>query len=433
MNVTLITIACLVALLIIMGFGIPFPYVLGFCAVVGIFLAYGVPGLTQAGRIPYSTFFKMDWTPLPLFVMLGCILNETRIGSDIFLIANRWLARLPGGLVIASIISEAVMAATIGSSIVTLLVVGKIAVPEMEKLGYNKSFSIAAILAGGILGPLIPPSVTMVIYAIFAQVSIGKLFIAGIIPGIILTVILCLLTITMCIKNPTLAPRKLEYKSIKVQDLGAAWKVWPVVVIILSILGGIYMGVMTATEAGGIAVVVTLILCVAFYHFRGNNLFRSMIDSALINGMICFIIVGALSLTFLIGTTGMAKDLASYITTLNISKWGVIIIINVIYLILGCFMDSPTAMMVTLPFFIPIIKSFGLDPIWFGVLVVVNIEIGLLTPPMALNLFVARQTFNEPIGKIIHYLVPYLMVVAGFLAIIIAFPQLSLWLPNTMK
>jgi C4-dicarboxylate transporter DctM subunit len=158
-----------------------------------------------------------------------------------------------------------------------------------------------------------------------------------------------------------------------------------------------------------------------------------MIDSALINGMICFIIVGALTLTFLVGSTGMAKDLASYITTLNLSKWYVIIIINVIYLILGCFMDSPTAMMVTLPFFIPIIKSFGLDPIWFGVLVVVNIEIGLLTPPLALNLFVARQTFNEPIGKIVRYLIPYLAVVVVFLAILIAFPQLSLWLPNTMK
>jgi C4-dicarboxylate transporter, DctM subunit len=433
MDVTLITIACLFALLVIMGFGIPFPYVLGFCAVVGIFLAYGEAGLSQAGRIPYSTFFKMDWTPLPLFVMLGGVLSETSIGSDIFLIANRFLARLPGGLVIASIVSEAVMAATIGSSIVTLLVVGKIAVPEMEKLGYNKSFSIAAILSGGILGPLIPPSVTMVIYAIFAQVNVGKLFIAGIIPGIILTFILCIFTIVLCIKNPNLAPRKRDYKSIKVQDLGATWKVWPIVVIILSILGGIYMGVMTATEAGGIAVVVAILLSVAFYHYRRANLFRTMIDSALINGMICFIIVGALTLTFLVGTTGMAKDLASYISTLNLSKWYIIIVINLIYLVLGCFMDSPTAMMVTLPFFIPIIKSLGLDPIWFGVLVVVNIEIGLLTPPMALNLFVARQVFNEPIGKIIHFLIPYLLVVVLFMALIIAFPQLSLWLPNTMK
>jgi len=429
-----IVVICLIAILVIMGTGIPLAYVLGCCAVLALFFAWGGGGLSKAGLVAFYTFFKLDWTPLPLFVLLGCVLSETRLSTDIFQVANSWLSRLPGGLVVASIMSEAAMAATIGSSIVTLLVVGKVSVPEMERLGYNKAFSTAAILAGGVLGPLIPPSVTLVIYALFAQESIGRLFMAGVIPGIVLAIMLSMFTILTCLRNPRLAPRSVGVSSReRLASVWSVWKVWPIVVVILSILGGIYLGVMTATEAAGVAVVIALLLCVVFYRFRLTNLFRAMVDAAIINGMICFIIMGAMMLTFMVGTSGLGRGLANFLTSVKLSPWLIVIAINAIYLILGFFMDSISVMMVTLPFLVPLIKSLGFDPIWFGVVTVVNIEIGLITPPMALNMFTAKEVFGLPIGELIRHLVPFLAVLLIFLGIIIAFPQLSLWLPGMMR
>jgi len=434
MDATVIVVICLFAILVIMGMGVPLAFVVGSFAIVALFLAWGGGGLSEAGLVTFYTFFKQDWTPLPLFVLLGCILSETKLGKDVFQVANSWLSRLPGGLVVASIISEAAMAATIGSSIITLLIVGKVSVPEMERLSYNKAFSTAAILAGGVLGPLIPPSVMMVIYALFTQESIGRLFIAGIIPGIILTVMLSTFTILTCLRNPLLAPRSVGGNSSdRLAAIRSVWKIWPIVVLILSILGGIYLGVMTATEAAGVAVVIALILCVVFYQFRLPNLFRSLVEAAKISGMICFIIIGAMMLTFMAGTSGLGRDLANLITSVGLSPWLIVIAINAIYLILGFFMDSISVMMITLPFLVPIIKGLGFDPIWFGVVTVVNIEIGLITPPMALNIFTAKEVFGLPLGELIRYLIPFLAVLVIFLGIIIAFPQLSLWLPALMR
>lgn len=431
MDIVTISIIALVVLLFLMMVGIPVPISIGFCAVIAVMLTLGEGGLSKLGTIPFRQYFSMSWTPLVLFTLLAYILDETEIGKDIFKAANNWLSRLPGGLAIASVWAQGVMAAAIGSSTTTAIAVGKVSVPQMEKLGYDKGFSVGTVLAGGVLGPLIPPSIPFITYAIIAQVSIAKLFMAGIVPGITLVACLTVYIVVVCKLQPNLAPTSVSV-SWK-ERFYSLRKVWPLLVIILGILGGIYFGIMTATEAAGVAVILALIVSVVFYRFSWKNMFHAMIESAITNSMILFMIIAVMILTYLVGSSGIARMLTNYLIALNVPPIVIIVIIMVILLILGCFMDALTMILLTLPFFIPLVSGLGFDLIWFGVLMCVNSEIGLLTPPMGLNLFIMKQIFDMPIGRLIRSTTPFIGVVIVFLVLLIVFPEISTWLPATMK
>lgn len=430
MDIVTVAVAALVILLVLMMLGIPLPYALGCCAVIGTFLTFGEGGLSKLGMIPFRQFFSMSWAPLTLFTMLAYILDETPLGLDIFKAANNWLSRLPGGLAIASVWAQGVMAAAIGSSTTCAIAVGKVSVPQMERMGYDKGFAVAAVLAGGVLGPLIPPSIPFIVYAIIAQVSIAQLFMAGIMPGIFLIFCLSVYILVACRLRPSLAPRSVSV-SWK-ERIYSLRKVWAILVLMAGILGGIYLGVMTATEAAGVGVAIALVISIVFYRFRGKNLFHAMIETAITNSMVCFMIISTMMLTYLVGSSGMARMLTNSLIALHVSPLLVIIIINIILLILGCFMDTLTMILLTLPFFVPLVSGLGLSLVWFGVLITVNAEIGLLTPPMGLNLFILRQIFELPIGRLMRASIPFMIMLIGFLAILVALPELSLWLPGTM-
>ena len=293
-----------------------------------------------------------------------------------------------------------------------------------------KSLGLGALLAGGVLGPLIPPSATMIIYSVLTDVSLGKLFMAGIIPGILLAIILSIPVILICWWKPQLAP----------QAQGVSWgqrfsslkKVWPVLVVMLFILGSIYTGVATPTEAAGVGCVVVLLIAIAFFRLRWQGLRRAIIETAVINGMILFLLIGASFFTYIVGSANVTKYLLNAIGPSAISPWMVIIAINVILLILGCIIDPLTITLLTIPIFFPLIIRLGFDPIWFGVVFVVNTQIGLITPPMGIDLFAVKTIFNIPTGDILRGTAPFLFFLLVFLAIIIAFPTLSLWLPGMM-
>lgn len=385
----------------------------------------------KLGLAPFSVFHNLHWIPLPLFLLMAFIISETEIGKGIFHSANNWLSNIPGGLVISGISAEAAMAATMGVSGTTLLTVGTVAMPEMERLGYNKEFSLAALLTGGVLGPLIPPSVPLIVYAVLAQQSISQLFMAGVIPGLVLMIMLSSYAMLACFRYPEYAPR----------PSGVSWterivslkKIWPVIVLMLGILGGIYAGVVTATEAGAIGVIITLLIAIVFYQFRLQHFVRAISQAATLTGMVSLMIIATNIFTFVIGISGLAQNLSNFIVTLGLSPLLVIISINVAILILGCIMDGLAILMVTMPLFIPIITNLGFNPIWFGILVTVNIEIALITPPVGLNLFLVSGTFRTPVAKLIRSVAPFLAVLVIFLGILIAFPQISLWLPSIMK
>ncbi|MGD9116688.1 MAG: TRAP transporter large permease [Dehalococcoidia bacterium] len=431
MDILTITIICAAASILLMLAGVTIAYSLGFCTVLGLLLGVGAPALAKLGLTPFSVFYSLNWTPLPLFILMAYIIAETEIGSDIFDTANNWLSRVPGGLAVASIWAEAGMAATMGASGTTILTVGKVALPQMERLGYNRKFSMGAMLSGGVLGPLIPPSIPFIVYAIMAQQSISELFMAGVIPGILLAVMLSSYAIIACWRFPGLAPKPVSTSWRK--RFVSLKKVWPVVVLMVGILGGIYMGVITATEAGGIGALIILLIAVVFYRFRFKNLVRAMTETATLTGMVGLMIIAATLFSYLVGSSKMAQALVDFISSSGLSPWMVIIVINLILLVLGFVMDGLAIMLVTVPLFIPLIEALGFDPIWFGVMMVVNIEIALLTPPVALNLYLMSGTFRVPVSEVIRGVAPFLIVLVIFLAILIAVPDLSLWLPSMMK
>jgi C4-dicarboxylate transporter, DctM subunit len=420
----------LVAVVLFTLIGIPIAYAIGFVSVICSVILFGNEGLSKLGGIAYSEFFGQSWAALPLFILLASIINSAGIATNVFRAASNWMSRLPGGVVISAIIAEAVMGAAIGNSTLCLLSVGKIAVPQAEKLGYNKLFCAAAITSGGVLGPLIPPSIPLIVYGIIAQQSIARLFIAGIIPGLVLAMTLCLFVLIVVIKNPKLAPRK---EGVSWHDrIKSALNIWPIVLILVLTIGGLYMGVVTASEAAGLAVFVTLIVAYFFFRFRLSGLVQATKESAVTSGMILLMIISVKMFTYMVGTSGLAQYLADAITSGNLSPWIVMIVINLILLILGCFVDSLALMLITLPFFLPIVHGLGFDLIWFGIVIAVNIEIGLLTPPIGLNMFIAKAIFNLPLGGYIRALYPFIGVLIFFLGIIVAFPVLSTWLPSMM-
>lgn len=432
MDLLTIAIIAIVGVIFLVIIGIPIAYALLFSAVFIILFGLQQPAsLLKLGGAPFAAFYGLMWTPLPLFILLAYTINETTIATDVFAAANNWLSRIRGGLVVSGIMGEAVMAAAIGSSTVTMLAVGKVALPEMERLNYNRRFSLSALLAGGVLGPLIPPSIPLVVYGILTQQSIGRLLIAGVIPGITLAIMLAALAMVASTRHPSWAP--LPAAVSWRERLFSLRKVWPILAVMLGIIGAIYLGVATATEAAGVGVVIALLIAVVSYRFRFPHLVRAMSETATVTGMIGLMVIAATVFTFAVGISGLAQDIANFIVALGLSPWWVIIMINIVLLILGCLMDTLAIVLLTVPIFVPLIVALGFDPIWFGVVMVVNTEIGLITPPIGLNTFITSQIFRISIIDLLRGVIPFLAVLVVFLGIVIAFPELSLWLPGMMR
>jgi C4-dicarboxylate transporter DctM subunit len=430
MDFTTAAIVCVLGMLLFMMMGMPVIYALGFTALVVAFFTYGSLSLDKMGWLTFNTLFNINWTPLPLFVLIACLIAETKIGEDIYQAARNWLSRVPGSLIVTSIFGEAAMASAIGTSAACILAVGKVAEPEFKKYGYDRGLSLGGLSCGGVLGPLIPPSAGFIIYGVLAEASIGRLFMAGIVPGVLLAILLAATAITICWRKPEAGPAlggvawKARFSSLK--------RVWPIVVVMISIIGTIYLGIASPTEAAGVGSVVVLILGITFYHLRWQGLRRALLETAIINGMILFMMIGAWLFSYVIGTSGVVDTITGFVNNSGFSHWWVIIAINMLLLILGCFIDAITIMLLTVPIFVPIIVALGFSPIWFGVLYVVNMEIGLITPPMGLTLFFVRGAFDIPMGNLLRGVLPFLVVLFIFLAVLIAFPQISLWLPGMM-
>lgn len=430
MDYTTAAVICIGGMLFFLMLGVPIAYSLGFVSIIVGFIAFGDACLDKVGWITFQLLYNLNWTPLPLFTLMACIIAETRIGEDLYRAARNWLSRVPGGLIVASIMGEAGMAAALGASGPTIIAVGKVAVPEFERYGYNKALGLGALTCGGVLGPLIPPSATMIIFAILANAPLGRLFIAGIVPGILLAFMLSTVPIILCSRNPALggAAGRVSWS----ERFSSLKNVWPIVVVMSCVLGSIYAGVATPTEAGGVGCFVVLVVAVTVFGLRLKGLYRAMIETALINAMILIILVGASYFAYVVGSSALAENLAGIVTSSAISPIFVIVSIMFALLILGCFIDGITIMMLTIPIFVPMVLALGYNPLWFGILYVTNMEIALITPPMGINLFLVRNTFDIKSGELLKGILPFMVVLLVFLAVMVAFPQLSLWLPSMM-
>ncbi len=424
------SILCAGLMLFLLLIGVPIAYSLGFSSILVGYFAFGSFALQKAGWTTFQLLYNLTWTPLPLFTLMSFLIAETEMGEHLFRTARNWMSRLPGGLFVAAILGEAGMAAALGASGPTIIAVGNVAVPNSKRYSYNKALGLGALTCGGVLGPLIPPSATMIIFAILGNVPLGRLFIAGIIPGIILAVMLSLVPIIMCTRNPELgrAAGKISWG----ERFSSLKLIWPIVVVMFGILGSIYFGIATPTEAGGVGCFIVLVIAVLFFKLRLKGLYRAIVKTAVLNATIMIILVGSSFFTYVFGSSSVAEKLSVMIASLNLPPLAVIVAIMVFLLFLGCFIDGITIMMLTVPIFIPIITTLGFDPLWFGILFVINMEIALITPPMGINFFLVRNSFNISSIDLVKGVWPFLIMLVLFLAITVAFPQLSLWLPGLM-
>jgi len=425
----LIIVACIVGVIITIFLGIPVAFSLGIWGIIGMVLIKG--GITSAmAVVPFATFSDFMFTPLPLFIMMGVIITISGMGERIFETFSKWLGRLPGGLAVATVWTNAMLAAAVGSTSVCIATTSKMAIPEMEKRGYNSRLAMGALCSSSGLAVLIPPSSTMVLYSVMTDISLGKLFMAGMIPGIVLAIILSLYIITNCAIHPDLAPP--PPPSNWKDRISSLHRIWFLVVIIFFVLFTIYLGVATPTEAASLGTVATMVLAILFFGSRLPQIRRILSDTGVTYGMIAIIIVSATIFSYTMMIAGLPQIVTHWVASLEVNRWIVIIIINLILILLGCVMDPICILLVTVPIFAPVVSALGFDLVWFGIVNVVNFEIAVMTPPYGMNLFIMSGVLGVPTDEVVRGVMPFIVLMILFLVIVVAFPQLSLWLPSTM-
>ncbi len=387
--------------------------------------------LEMAGVTAYGTMADYNFTVVPLFVLMGEIAYNARISSDLYATANKWIGQLRGGLAMATVWACAGFAAICGSSVAAAATMGTVTLPEMEKHGYDESLRAGCVAAGGTLGILIPPSMGFIVYGIITNVSIGALFIAGIIPGIVLAT---LFTISIAIQthiNPKLAP--IAEKSTLKEKLLSLTGLLDMLVLFLLVIGGLFVGIFTPTEAGAVGAFGAIVLSLIRKRLTLKGFTNAIMETALTTGMVFFILIGAMIFNRFLAISSIPAFLSDWVGNLPLPPVGILIVILFIYLVLGCIIDSMAMILLTIPIFFPVAMAIGFDPLWFGVITVIAMEMGLITPPVGMNVYVvsgvARGISLQVIFKGIF---PFLIMMIIMIIILILFPDIATFLPRFM-
>jgi len=403
-------------------------FIVGF---LGMVLFSPLPPGPNMGSSLWATVEKWEYVALPLFILMGEILFRSGISEKLFKALVPWLYRLPGGLLLMNIVSCTLFAAVSGSSAATTATVGRITLAEFDKLGYDKSLAMGSLAGAGTLGFLIPPSLIMIVYAILAEVSIGKMFMAGILPGLLLAGIYSAYIIYRGIRNPEIAPQSQESYSWKERMVGLK-DLAPTLILILMVLGSIYGGVATPTEAAAIGVFGATAFASINRRMTFKIMFECLVGAVKTNAMIMLIVVGAGFLSRVMGYLGIPAAITTAITGMGLSPYLLMIILGAFYILLGCLLDGFSIVVMTLPIALPMIVAAGFDPIWFGIYLILMVEVSQITPPVGFNLFVIQGLTGEPIMKIAGYALPFFFLMLLTTAILTIFPEIALYLPQLM-
>ncbi len=415
--------------------GINVMVALGAVGAIGLVSVVGFHAATSMlSTVFFETTHSFHFSVIPLFLLMGMFAMRAGLGEDLFDAAHKWFGALPGGLAISTTLGAAAFGAASGSSIGTATVFTKLALPQMLDRGYDKRLASASIAIAGTLAVMIPPSAVMVIFGILTDSSIGQLLIAGVIPGFLFAIVLCGATLVTVFRHPEYAPRTKERYTFR-EKLYSLRLAGPLVLVITCIILGLYLGVFTPTEAGGAGAGVTLVLALIRQRsIKKLQLMEVLRETVKTSAMIFAIIISALIFSRFLALSGVANTLGDFLTTLNVNRWVIVLLITIIYLIFGMMMDAPALLAITLPITHPVMMKLGFDPVWFGVFVVLLVEIGAVTPPVGVNCFVVQGTSDGRVEleHVFMGLVPY--VIAGFVMLLLLclFPQLALYLPRTM-
>ena len=380
----------------------------------------------------YETGRNYTLSVVPLFILMGNFVTRAGLSQELFRAANAFTGHLRGGLAMATVLACAGFGAICGSSIATAATMAKVAYPSMKRFGYSDTLSTGAIAAGGTLGIMIPPSTIMVIYGVFTETNIGKLFAAGVLPGLLGALLLCLAVQYVTLRDPKAGPPG-ERSSWK-ERWEALKGVWAVAALFVFVMGGIYGGLFTATEGAGMGAFGAMILALARRVLSWSALYHALVESARTTSMLFLILIGALMFAEFVNITTMPNDLVGFVKRFEIHPVAVVAAICVIYVLLGTAMEELSMVLLTIPVFLPVILQLGFDPVWFGVLIVVVVEIGLISPPVGMNLFVLKTLLpNVHQNTVFRGVLPFVLADVVRLALLIAFPALSLYLPSLMK
>ena len=388
------------------------------------------PGQVLATSI-WAASNSWDLTALPMFIWMGEILYRTKLSEDMFEGLAPWMQRLPGRLLHVNVVGCAIFAAVSGSSAATCATIGRISLPELLKRGYDLKMSIGTLAGSGTLGLLIPPSIIMIVYAAATDQSIARLFIAGVVPGILLALLFMGFIVAWALLNPGKMPPPDPAISF-VNRIAATRRLAPVVLLILGVIGSIYGGLASATEAAVVGVVLALVMSWWMGTLTRANFVDALLNATKTSCMIAFILAGAAYLTAAMGFTGIPRALAEWISAFNLSHWQLLTALTVFFIILGCFLDGISMVVLTTSIIIPLVEKAGFDLIWFGIYIVLVVEMAQITPPVGFNLYVLQGMTGRNIFTVGMYALPLFILMCIAVALIVAFPQIALWLPSTM-
>ena len=426
-----LTIFFISILLIFLGTGIWVALSMVGVSAIGMFLFTSRPVGDAMATTIWGTSSSWTLTALPLFVWMGEILFRTKLSENLFKGLAPWMSRLPGGLIHVNVVGCALFAAISGSSAATVATVGKMSIPELRKRNYPEKILLGSLAGSGTLGLLIPPSIILIIYGVTVQESIAKLFIAGIIPGIMIAIFFMFYVIGWSILNKNIMPKMEETFSFS-QKIKQSGQLIPIIVLIAAVIGSIYVGIATATEAASLGVVGALILSFFQKSLNKETFKLSLLGATKTSCMIAFILAGSAFLSLSMGFTGLPRNLAIWINEMNLSPYILIMVLTIFYIILGMFLDGISAVVLTMAIIEPMIRQAGFDMIWFGVFLVIVVEMAQITPPVGFNLFVLQGMANKDMGFIAKSAFPLFLLMILAVVVIIIFPDIALWLPEQM-
>ena len=426
-----VSVYLLAPLIILLLLGQHIALALLFSAFLGYYFLLGGPLPGTIGVTTFNLTYNFVLTAIPLFIFMGEIILRTGFSARLYRGLSRWFQLLPGGLLHSNIGACGLFAAVSGSSVATAAAIGTVALPELEKRKYDRKLSAGSLAAGGVLGPLIPPSIAFIIYGVITETSIVRLFMAGVFPGLLLTGMFMAYIGVRVVLDRSLVPKE-EPDSWRSRVVGSV-EILPIAFLMFVVLGGIYAGVMTPTEAAAVGAFGALLMAAAFRMLNRQVLWAALKEATRSTAFIMFIIVGAMLLGVVLANLRIPGALAKMVLDADLTPLMVMLAIYAIYFVMGIFFDGISMMIITLPVIFPVVVAVGYDPVWFGVAFVIIMEVGLLTPPVGLNLYVIHGiSKHRPFSEVALGSAPFFMVMLVALAIVHAFPQLSLWLPSVL-
>ena len=420
-------------LVVFLFLGMPIAFVMMFVGFLGIsYLASVHAALPVVATTVYETAAYYPYTIIPLFILMGSFAGGAGITAKLYGSFDKWFRKLPGGLGIATIAACACFAALSGSSVAAAAAMGTIAIPEMRRFKYDPALAVGVVAAGGTLSFLIPPSLGFVVYGMLTEQSIGKLLVSGILPGIVLSLAFIVVIVAKVKLDPTLAPATPGNVSFK-EKIRALGGVWETMVVFVIVMGGIYLGFVNPTEAGAIGATALFIIVISKMKLTLKSLSAALLEATRISVLVLFLVAGANVFSYFLALSTIPASVSAWMAALQVSKYVVLTIIIVIYLILGCFLDAISMMVLTMPVIFPVVKTLGFDPIWFGVVCVIMMEAGLITPPVGLNVYtLAGVAKDVPMETIFRGAYPFLFAMLAVTILITIFPGIALYLPSMM-